>query len=96
MLGSLYRRLPGKRTQAAELLKRVTTMRPDDIEAWIESAELHESTDPAKALHGIAPSHIAGVLPGPLWILMPRVFPCFSFFSLLDQRTKRHGNCTAR
>ena len=53
MLGSLYRKLPGKRAQSAELLKRVTTMRPDDIEAWIELAELQEGTDPAKALQGL-------------------------------------------
>jgi len=53
MLGSLYRRIPAKRAQSVDMLKRVTALRPDDIEAWVELAEQLEGSDLAKALDGL-------------------------------------------
>jgi hypothetical protein len=55
MLGSVYRKLAPKRAQAGALLQRATTMRPDDVEAWVELAEWHEGTDATRALQGMWP-----------------------------------------
>ena len=52
MLGYVYKQLPGKRALAIELLRKVTSAQPDDLDAWVELAELLEGTDVAKALQG--------------------------------------------
>lgn len=50
ILGSLYasahyNKNQGKRDQAKQYLKKVTTMTPDDVEAWIELAQILEQND---------------------------------------------------
>eukprot|EP00124_Ichthyophonus_hoferi_P005871 Ihof_evm2s1008 gene=Ihof_evmTU2s1008 len=48
ILGTIYIQ-QGKEEKAREYLKQVVTMRPSDIEAWIEYGSLLEAVDPAAA-----------------------------------------------
>ncbi len=52
ILGSLYAQSDSdeKRTVARTHLKKVTDQTPDDVEAWIELAQILEPTDPALSL----------------------------------------------
>ena len=52
ILGSLYGRLPGQRAKSIQYLRQVTTLSPDDVEAWLELAEFLEGTDLNESLKG--------------------------------------------
>jgi RNA polymerase-associated protein CTR9 len=53
ILGSLYAQSPNqaKRDNAKQFLKKVTEQQPEDIEAWIELAQVLEQSDPQGLYH---------------------------------------------